>query len=48
VTGQWFPEVLRFPPPKKLTPRYSRNIVESGVKHINQPNLHSVAKIYKQ
>jgi hypothetical protein len=28
-----FPQVLRFPPPIKLTPRYNWNIVESGVKH---------------
>jgi len=29
--------VLRFPPPIKLTARYSWNIVESGIKHHN-PN----------
>ena len=28
-----FLRVLRFPPPIKLPPRYSWNIVESGVKH---------------
>ena len=28
-----FPRALRFPPPIKLTPRYNRNTVESGVKH---------------
>jgi hypothetical protein len=26
-----FPQVLPFPPPIKLTPRYHRNIVERGV-----------------
>ena len=34
-----FPQVLPFPPPIKLTPRYNRNIVERGVKHHNlNPN----------
>jgi len=28
-----FLRVLRFPPPRNLTPRYNWNIVESGVKH---------------
>ena len=32
-----FLRVLRFPPPIKLTPRYSWNIVESDVKH-HKPN----------
>ena len=44
-----FLRVLRFPPPIKLTPRYNRNIVESGVitssskqtnKSINRYNQH--------
>jgi len=32
-----FLRVLRFPAPIKL-PRYNWNIIESGVKHQNQPN----------
>jgi hypothetical protein len=36
--------VLRFPPPIKLTARYNRNIVESGVKH-RKPTITNNYKI---
>ena len=39
-----FLPVLRFPPPIKLTARFNRNIVESGVKHHNTHALKHVQK----
>ena len=36
-----FLQILQFPPPIKLTARYSWNIIESGIKH-HQANLDTI------